>query len=223
MISEERTLSDVSDTPSPGLRERKKQQTRHRLETAAVAIVDEEGLDRLTIDAISERAEVSPRTFFNYFDSKEDAILGLRTEDGTRALVAEVVADLPSAPLVDNVLEMLMRVSDSAILDHELRERRREVLHRHPELLSRHFGHMGRMLGPLAEGTQALMARDEGVDADATRDPHAEIVMMACGAGLHAAMTELTLTGTDLTTDDAAARVRSRAASLVRETIERLS
>ena len=217
---------DVQETSSPGLRERKKQQTRHRLEAAAVAIVAEDGIENLTIDAVSERAEVSPRTFFNYFDSKEDAILGLRTEGDTRQFVEAVVAELPPAPLVDNVLEMLVRVSDSAMLDHELRERRRAVLNRYPELLGRHFGHIGRMLEPLAEGVQTLMARRaEGPGSESQDGPqaHAQIVLMMCGAALRAAMLALSDAHADLSTDRSLALLHARAAELVRESIERLS
>ena len=71
-------------TAPMGLRERKRAQTRHRLEEAAVGLALRDGLDKVTIDAISERADVSPRTFFNYFDSKEDAILGVRPPDVSR-------------------------------------------------------------------------------------------------------------------------------------------
>ena len=72
-----------------GLRERKRAQTRHRLEEAAIGLALRDGLDKVTIDAISERADVSPRTFFNYFDSKEDAILGVRPPDISEQTLAE--------------------------------------------------------------------------------------------------------------------------------------
>ncbi|MEJ1229402.1 MAG: TetR/AcrR family transcriptional regulator [Galbitalea sp.] len=65
----------ISET---GLRERKRAETRERLETAAVTIAARDGLEHATVDAICQAADVSPRTFFNYFDSKEDAIVGLR-------------------------------------------------------------------------------------------------------------------------------------------------
>ena len=64
-----------------GLRERKRERTRRRLEEAAIGLALRDGLDKVTIDAISARADVSPRTFFNYFDSKEDAILGVLPAD----------------------------------------------------------------------------------------------------------------------------------------------
>src|ERR1700712_1655453 len=58
-----------------GLRERKKLATRLALHQAALQLVAERGLDRVSIDDIAERADVSPRTFFNYFSSKDDAVL----------------------------------------------------------------------------------------------------------------------------------------------------
>lgn len=230
----------MSRSTAPGLRERKKQQTRRRLEQAAVAIVVEDGLDALTVDAISERAEVSPRTFFNYFDSKEDAIFGLGTEEATRRSVEVAVAEIAPGPLIDSILELLMRASDSAMLDHGLRERRRAILRDHPELLGHHFSHIGRMLDPLAEGVESLMARSDAAsddtasddaasdDAAATDeptgpDPHAQILLMACGAALRAATLELSPGHADLPTDTSVALLHTRAAALVRESIERLS
>ena len=71
-------------TAAIGLRERKRAQTRRRLEEAAIGLALRDGLDKVTIDAISERADVSPRTFFNYFDSKDDAILGVSPPDVSR-------------------------------------------------------------------------------------------------------------------------------------------
>ncbi|WP_298865458.1 TetR/AcrR family transcriptional regulator [uncultured Microbacterium sp.] len=230
----------MSRNREPGLRERKKQQTRRRLEQAAVAIVAEDGLDALTIDAISERAEVSPRTFFNYFDSKEDAILGLGTEEATRRAVSDAVDEIPPGPVVDSILELLMRASDSAMLDHGLRERRRAILRDHPELLGRHFSHIGRMLDPLAKGVQSLMTRggaasdspasdspafDNGAEADepTAPDPHAQILLMMCGAALRAATLELSPGHADLPADTSLALLHTRAAALVRESIERLS
>ncbi|WP_250448478.1 TetR/AcrR family transcriptional regulator [Actinotalea sp. C106] len=62
--------------PAPGLRERKKQARREALIDAAQRLVQEHGLDGVTVDAICAEAGVSTRTFFNYFDSKDGAVLG---------------------------------------------------------------------------------------------------------------------------------------------------
>ncbi|MGC9665360.1 TetR/AcrR family transcriptional regulator [Planosporangium sp. 12N6] len=62
------------DRPA-GLRERKKMATRRALHEAALRLVAAHGLDGVTIDAIVEAADVSRRTFNNYFSSKEEVLL----------------------------------------------------------------------------------------------------------------------------------------------------
>lgn len=58
-------------------RERRRRETWASIHAAAYGLVGELGLDGATVDLIAERAGVSRRTFFNYFATKEDAVLGL--------------------------------------------------------------------------------------------------------------------------------------------------
>ena len=66
----------MHDSFEIGLRERKKLNTRNAIERAAVQIVLEQGYEAATAEAIAKRADVSLRTFFNYFPSKDVAIIG---------------------------------------------------------------------------------------------------------------------------------------------------
>ncbi|WP_426519166.1 TetR family transcriptional regulator [Diaminobutyricibacter sp. McL0618] len=58
-----------------GLRERKKRQTRNAIHEAAFHLIDTQGLDATTVEHICQQADVSSRTFFNYFPSKAAAAL----------------------------------------------------------------------------------------------------------------------------------------------------
>lgn len=60
---------------SERLRDRRRRQTRREIHVAALHLAQEHGFDKVTVDMISEAAGVSSRTFFNYFPSKEAAVL----------------------------------------------------------------------------------------------------------------------------------------------------
>jgi AcrR family transcriptional regulator len=73
----------MSTNDSGGMRERKKLATREALSAAALRLALEHGPQNVRVDDIAEAAGVSPRTYNNYFSSREQAIVvGLAAERG---------------------------------------------------------------------------------------------------------------------------------------------
>ncbi|MFD3931916.1 TetR family transcriptional regulator [Streptomyces sp. NPDC058614] len=62
-------------SPSETLRERRRRETRTEIHATALRLAQEHGFDKITVEMISNGAGVSPRTFFNYFPSKEEAVV----------------------------------------------------------------------------------------------------------------------------------------------------
>jgi AcrR family transcriptional regulator len=93
------TAVDTSpdEFPAQGLRELKKQMTRDAIAAAAFQLTLQKGLDHVTVEEISRVAIVSPRTFSNYFSSKEEAVVSAGAQDPEQFLPAfrEAAQELP--------------------------------------------------------------------------------------------------------------------------------
>src|ERR1700722_16558026 len=86
----------------PGLRERKKARTSQALEDAALELFATKGFDATTIEEIADAVEVSPRTFFRYFTSKEEVLFA---KDARKE--GELATFLTARPPGESVLEKL--------------------------------------------------------------------------------------------------------------------
>lgn len=86
-------------TTNLGLRERKKRETRAALIRTAFSLCAERGVDEVTVADIAAGANVSTRTFFNYFSSKEEALLG--GTDRAERVAARLAARPADEPLWD--------------------------------------------------------------------------------------------------------------------------
>ncbi|MEV4246668.1 helix-turn-helix domain-containing protein [Streptosporangium canum] len=89
-----------------GLRERKKQRTRQALIEAAVRLFEDRGYDQVTVAEIADAAEVSPRTFFLHFQTKEDVLLA--NTDVRVDLALEAIAERHAGERLSGVLVRAM-------------------------------------------------------------------------------------------------------------------
>ena len=85
----------MTATAPLGLRELKKQRTHEELQRVALALFAAHGFDHVTIEDICAEAEVSKTTFYRYFDSKEDVLLG--SSDEKLAAMATALAQRPAS------------------------------------------------------------------------------------------------------------------------------
>jgi len=203
-----------------GLRDRKHTETRARLEDAAVALVLRDGLEQTTVGAISELADVSPRTFFNYFDSKDSAILGLRHLEVTDETAADYVANDDGGDLVGSVVHLLFAVMDAPLSRPTIREDRMEIVRRHPEILGGQLAQMTLMAGRLSEAVQGLLAREPRFSGQGAAElaASADLVLAMCGGAVRVATREWAEAGRGAADEE----LEQRAVALVRDMVEKL-
>lgn len=94
-----------------GLRERKKEATAERLREVALALVGERGFDAVSIDDIAAAADVSKTTFYRYFETKEDVVLGKASGnlEVLQAALDEQALDVPAVDAARHAFGMLGR------------------------------------------------------------------------------------------------------------------
>jgi AcrR family transcriptional regulator len=107
----------------PGLRERKKQQTREKIARVALQLFAEHGYDHTTLAEIAEAADVSPRTIFAYYQSKED-ILFCDEPSLHERLEQTLKQRPPGATTVDALREFVSAMSTS---DEQTKLRKRII------------------------------------------------------------------------------------------------
>ncbi len=165
------------------LRERKKLATRRSLRRAALSLVAERGFAHVTVEDIAEAADVSPRTFFNYFPSKEAALFG--ADPGRIPVLRErMIHTAPGKPALE-ALRMIM-VSDAQAVADELGAlggdpvawlRRLKGAHIDPQVRASGAAQMAMTERAIAEGLA------ERLGTDPERDPYPGL-LAATAAGV---------------------------------------
>jgi AcrR family transcriptional regulator len=165
------------------LRERKKLATRRSLRRAALDLVAERGFPHVTVEDIAAAAEVSPRTFFNYFPSKEAVLFGADPGDAA-ALRERAARGAPGEPALDALRTLVAdgvsaRAAELAELGGDPAgwlDRMRQ-LRGDPHLRAAQAAQMAKLERALAEGLA------ERLGTDPERDPYPGL-LAAVAAGV---------------------------------------
>jgi AcrR family transcriptional regulator len=167
--------------PDSGWRALKRERVLENLSRAAITLAtDGGGPDAVTVDAIAERAEVSRRTFFNYFPTKEAAFTW-----PLQAMVTHFIAALGARPDDEPIWDVIHHAVEETLTspdtDLALVAEADALVSASPALLLVHDATASGRL-PLEEGMRALHAEfARRLPGDLTRDP-ASMLVVECAA-----------------------------------------
>jgi AcrR family transcriptional regulator len=163
-------MREVQDLPvywqpmstQPGLRERKKQRTRETIARAAHELFVERGYHETTLPEIAEAADVSTRTIFAYFPSKEDILFS--DFPVMKETLARALADRPAdEDALETVRDFILSSHDAGKTD--LDDRLHRCVARDETLRS----HLRARLAQLEELIAPAIAKDLGAAEDDLR------------------------------------------------------
>jgi AcrR family transcriptional regulator len=152
-------------TPTLGRRERKKAETRVRIQQAALDLFEEHGFAETSIEQISDLADVSTTTFFRYFRTKDETV----AHNGFTPLFLDALRGQPDdlGPL-DAIRAALTAASQAITPETWNQERRRQLyVLREPDLRGPSVGAIKALFDELA-GLVAAHAGREPDDAEVT-------------------------------------------------------
>jgi AcrR family transcriptional regulator len=172
-----------------GLRERKKRATRRALHDAALRLALGRGLEHLTVEEISAAADVSVRTFFNYFPSKEQAILGDDIFQADEGQAVAIMSD--AAGVLDGLYGVAMALIAATAPRREQVLMRWQLMERYPPLLPQMFARFEQSHQVLA---LAVAART-GASPD---DAYPQLMAAVAGAAMRTAVRRWTAGHGDL-------------------------
>jgi AcrR family transcriptional regulator len=173
----------------PGRRERKRLATRRAIQRAVLTLACDRGIEKVTVEDISRAADVSPRTFFNYFSSKDAAMVG---DELGLASEAEVDAFVHGGPNGDILAQLATLLSDSMKNtedDREINQLRRLVMKENPYLFGLRMNTLRNFEGLLQELVSRRFLADHpelGADPAALRQRSLLFTLVAVAALRHA-------------------------------------
>jgi AcrR family transcriptional regulator len=171
------------------LRERKKARTREAIIDAALDLFERDGYDNTTIEDIAAAADVSPRTFFRYFESKLDLIM-TRTDSANEDLGPLLAARPAGEGLVESLRAIMHTLLDTQLAD-PLVLREFQVMLSTPSLRTMAREHFH----DEEAGLVAVVAERLGLDHD---DLDAQVIGSMVAGALWAAVNHWVAEGADV-------------------------
>jgi AcrR family transcriptional regulator len=150
----------IETSRKPGLRERKKQQTRETIARVALELFAQRGYDDTTLADIADAADVSPRTIFAYYQSKEDILFC--EEPAFLERLSQMLSERPPGTTTIDALREFLFSLDAPGEDDKLRKR---IIAEDPALYTKMRARHAQLEPLLAES----IAKDLGADADDVR------------------------------------------------------
>ena len=148
-----------------GRREQKKRETRRAIRDAALDLALQNGIEALTVETIAQTAGVSPRTFFNYFASKEDALVTQAAESADQ--VSRLLLERPADESPMQAFHQAILASDYFGADPVDRDRvlaRQRLIQETPSLMSHHLGKIAMAERSFAQALAQRMGTDPAHD-----------------------------------------------------------
>ncbi|HEY9293524.1 MAG TPA: TetR family transcriptional regulator [Microlunatus sp.] len=146
-----------------GLRERKKLATRQAVQVAALQLALERGVERVTVEEICRVAEIAPRTFFNHFAGKDEALVGDIPPDLDQAAIERIRGGGPDE-LWDDLAALLRSYAPRINERRDEFQARRRML-QHPSLMPRVHARFAAVEQSLVDAIAVRTGTDPVTDA----------------------------------------------------------
>jgi len=204
-----------------GLRARKQRATRETIHRIAVHRALAVGPHNVTAAEISAEAGVSARTFFNYFPSKEDAMLGFH-EDLPSDEELAAFAESASTDLLDELAQLIRNVFSASPTNRSIMRDRRELVHRHPELLQKQMARVLAVEQRIAPVVAERMRTDAKYRDLADHAAAAQMLVMLAISSIRIAIRNATSSPQSSSTDATDERAIEASLSTLREVAARI-